>query len=127
MDDVPTLSGPLMPVRAFIIMRPDLYILAKAFSAANWKWVTAHATNSPLKTFEQYMEGSIPSIERITKNVIKSMDDLSPKPGDYIQGGGIIIFRSKSGRYGMCLEWVLGEHYKRIKEEGYPDKDCQLA
>jgi hypothetical protein len=121
--DVPPLKGPIMPVKAGIII-PDWDRLAKAFHDAGWRW--CREVGEPIPINESFAEwtrsGWPPSAERLAREAQQALDRLSDpngwenaKPGNYVQYGGMIIFKSLSGKPGMALEWLLVEHWGRVK------------
>lgn len=117
LSDVPPLSGPIMPTKAALILQPDYNYLAKMYNDAGWKWCREmgepHPTN---ETFDEWkVSGWPPTETRIKAHVEKSANEVGPKAGDYIQFGGMVVFRSKSGIVGLIVDALLGEHYKRIK------------
>lgn len=99
LGDVPALSGPIMPEKAFIVI-PDYDRLEKAYRDANWQWCLESGGMRP------------PSAAEIRRDVEESLKALGSKPGDYCQFGGLLIFRAKSGKPGMALEGSVGEHWK---------------
>jgi hypothetical protein len=128
-EDVPELSGPIMPRAGCMLLPPvDLPRLAHAYSAANWGWsMTAEQWREKLAAMPRmdqtaevvcyYHSSVVPSPERLAAALIDHIQTVSrsSKVSDYSQGGGLLVFRSKSGRLGLIVECPLGEHYAKLK------------
>ncbi len=130
LDDAPDLSGPLMPSRMTLLLPPVRFdLLAQAYDAAQWGWSLSmedrqayYARQEPDKTKEELLIGSmletkIPSPEDLAAVITRDVQSMSTltRPGDYTQGGGLLLFRSRSGRLGLAVHSPLGEHYARLK------------
>lgn len=115
--DCPPLKGPLFLGKSGLLVNPDFARLALAYADANWRW-TASVEDHPTRgngidIMEWLRSGKIPSEAELRQDVAERVEKLGRHAGDYIQFGGMTVFRTNSGGVGLALDWLLVEHYRR--------------
>ena len=128
LDDVPAIKMPLGNTSTVHLLLPpwDIQLLADAYRAANWRW---GLTMDDIKTFWEYRQkpsdeyatvveqmqgGVLPSTRRLSAWIQDSMSQCI-QGCDWCNGGGLTVFRSKSGKIGLGVDDPVGSHYKRMK------------
>ncbi len=127
--DVPPLPRMFMSEPVYLILPPYNWdLIAKAYECAAWRWSMDNddrkefwrdrkKTESIADYLLEMDHNVIPSAARVQRDIESLFADMRHRPSDGMtQSGGCMVFVSKTGKLGLFLDAVLGEHYKRLKD-----------